>query len=89
MFRTADELNAREQRDSAGQEHGKAAHLHATVLAGERTGLIPPDEWPASRGIVNVIEQAALGHQQSVRLEWSFCGRIATQKKGDRDRKMS
>lgn len=71
---TADELDAGEQRNAARQQHGKAAHLHAAILAGGRSGLVPARERPAARRIVNVIEQAALGHQQGVRLEWSLCG---------------
>lgn len=63
MFRTAHKLDSREQGDSAGQEHGEAAHLHTTVLAGEGSGLVPPDERPAPGRIVDVIEQATLGHQ--------------------------
>jgi hypothetical protein len=45
---TADELDAREQRDSAWQQHGEAAHLHVPFLASGRAGLIPSHEWPAT-----------------------------------------
>jgi len=69
---TADELHAGEDRDATGQEHGEAAHLHATLLASGCSSLVPPHEWPAAGGVVDVVEEAALGNQQGVRLEWSF-----------------
>jgi len=69
---TADELHAGEDRDAAGQEHGEAAHLHTTLLASGCSSLVPPHEWPAAGGVVDVVEEAALGNQQGVRLEWSF-----------------
>lgn len=63
MFRAADKLDAGEQRDATGQQHGEASHLHATVLAGQRASLVPPNERPAPGGVVDVIEEASLGHQ--------------------------
>lgn len=72
MLGTADELNAGEDGYAAGQEHGEAAHLHAALLAGSCSGLVPPHERPAPGGVVDVVEEAALRHQQGVRLEWSF-----------------
>lgn len=72
MLGTADKLHAREDGDAAGQEHGKATHLHASLLAGGCSGLVPPHKRPAAGGIVDVIEETALRHQQGVRLEWSF-----------------
>lgn len=73
MLRTAHELNTWEEGDATRQQHGEAAHLHSAILTSERTSLIPPHERPAPGRVVDVIEQAALGHQQRVRLEWSFC----------------
>lgn len=72
VLRAANKLDAREQRNSARQQHCKASHLHIAVLAGSSTGLIPAGKRPAARRIVDVIEKAAFWHQQSVRLEWSF-----------------
>lgn len=62
----AHELDTGEQRDSAGQQHGEASHLHVSVLACGGAGLIPPDERPASGRVVDVVKQATLGHQKSV-----------------------
>lgn len=73
VLRTADELDAGEQRNAARQQHGETAHLHAAILAGGRPRLVPAGERPAARRIVDVIEQAALGHQQRVRLERALC----------------
>lgn len=73
VLRTADELDAGEQRDAARQQHGKAAHLHAAILAGGRARLVPAGERPAARRIVDVVEEAALRHQQGVRLERALC----------------
>lgn len=56
MLWTADELDARKQRDAARQQDGKAAHLHAALLAGGRARLIPSHEWPTTGCIVYVIE---------------------------------
>jgi hypothetical protein len=75
MLGTADELDAREQRDSAWQKHGEAAHLHVAFLTGCGSGLVPSDKWPAARCIVDVIEEAALGYEKCVRLEGTLCGR--------------
>lgn len=75
MLRTAHELDAWEEGDAARQQHGEAPHLHSAVLTSQGASLIPPHERPAPGRIVDVIEQAALGHQQRVRLEWSFCVR--------------
>lgn len=81
MFRAADKFNAREQGNAAWQQHGEAAHLHATFLACGSTSLIPSHKWPATRCIVNMIEQAAFGDEQGVRLEWSFCKSFNKRKK--------
>lgn len=71
---TADELDAWEQWNSAWQQHCKTAHLHITFLACRSASLIPSNKRPTTWCIVDMIEQAAFWHQQSVRLEWSFCG---------------
>lgn len=62
MLGTADELHSGEDRDSAGQKHGEAAHLHSALLASGCSGLVPPHKWPASGGVVDVVEQTALGN---------------------------
>lgn len=72
MLRAAHELDAGEQRDAAGQQHGEATHLHVPVLAGGRPGLVPPDERPAPGRVVDVVEEATLGHQERIRLERAF-----------------
>lgn len=66
MLWAAHELDTGEQRDSTGQQHGEATHLHVSVLAGCGAGLIPPDERPAPGRVVDVVKQATLGHQKSV-----------------------
>ena len=70
---TADELYTGEERDAAGQQHGEATHLHVAILAGGGPGLVPPNERPAPGRVVDVIEQAALRHEQCIRLEGSLC----------------
>lgn len=72
MLRTANKLNAREERYATGKEHGETPHLHATVLAGSSSGLVPSDEGPATGCIVDMIEEATLGHQKCIRLERTF-----------------
>lgn len=48
MLWTAYKFNARKHRDAAWQQYGKASYLHASLLTGSRTSLIPSCEWPAT-----------------------------------------
>lgn len=75
MLRAAHELDPREEADAAGQQHGEAPQLQAPLLAGAARSHVPPAELPAVALVVDVVEQAALRHQQGVRLEGAFCGR--------------
>lgn len=75
MLRAADELDPREEADTAGQQHGETPQLQASLLAGAPGGHIPPAKLPAVALVMDMVEQAALRHQQGVRLEGAFCGR--------------
>lgn len=75
MLWAADKLDAGEEGNSTRQEHGEASHLHVALLARCRSSLVPSWEGPATGRVVNVIEQTSFRHQQSIRLEWSFCNK--------------
>ena len=72
MLRTADELDAAEEGNAAGQEHGEGAQLEFSFLARDSCRGIPSAERPAVALVVNVVEKAVLWYQQGVRLERSF-----------------
>lgn len=72
MFRTADEFNSREQWNSTRQKHCKTAHLHVSVLACSCSSLIPSYERPASRCIMDMIEETSFRNQQCIRLKWTL-----------------
>lgn len=62
MFRAADKLDAREEADPTGQEHGEGAQTQAALGAGAAGGGVPPGELPAAALVVDVVEQTALRH---------------------------
>ncbi len=71
----ADELDAREDVDAAGQQHGEALDAHAAVGAGGGGRPVPGVEVPAARLVVHVVEETVLGHEQRVALERAGCTR--------------
>jgi len=73
LARAADELDAAEDVDAAGQEHGEAAHAHVAVGAGGGGRAVPLVEVPTPAGVVHVVEEAVLGHQERVALEGPGC----------------
>ena len=70
----ADELDAGEDVNAAGQEHREALYPHAAVAAGSGCSPVPLVKVPAPGLVVDMIEEAVLGHEQGVALEWSGCG---------------
>lgn len=77
MFRTAHELNAREQTDPARQQHSKRPQPETSLCACAPSGCVPLGKLPASALVVDVVEEAAFRHQQRVRLEWTFCDKLS------------
>lgn len=75
VLRTADELDATEEGDAAGQQHGERAELEAALLAGVAGGRVPPGEGPAVALVVDVVEEAVLGNEKGVRLERTLCNK--------------
>lgn len=73
MFWTADKFDARKQWNAAWQQHCKASHLQAPILAGGCSGLVPSNERPASRSIMYMVEKTSFWYEQRVRLEWALC----------------
>ena len=69
----ADELDAGEDVDAAGEQHGEALDAHAALAARPARRAVPLVEVHALRLVVDVVEQAVLGHEQSVALERSGC----------------
>ena len=72
LGRATHELHSAEYIDATGEEHGKWLQLHATVWAGCSSSGVPLVKVPALGLVVNVIKEAMLGDQQSVRLERSL-----------------
>lgn len=72
MFRTTNELNATEEGDAAGQQHGEGAKLESTVLAGGGSCCIPSAEGPTVALVVDVVEEAIVRDEERVRLEWTL-----------------
>uniref|UniRef100_A0A6B0V9H9 Uncharacterized protein n=1 Tax=Ixodes ricinus TaxID=34613 RepID=A0A6B0V9H9_IXORI len=68
----ADKLHPREDIHSAGEEHGKAAQAHGASLAAVGSRLVPVVKALAHALVVDVVEEAVLGHQQGVTLEVPF-----------------
>jgi hypothetical protein len=64
----ADELDAREDVDAAGKEHGEALHPHAAIPAGSGGSPVPLVKVPAPGLVVDVIEETVLRHQECVTL---------------------
>lgn len=73
MFRAAHELHSREQANPTRQQHRKGPQSQAALCTGASSRRVPPRELPAAALVVDVIEEAALGDQERVRLEWTFC----------------
>ena len=73
LGRAADELDAGEDVDPAGQEHGEALDPHAALLARAGRGLVPAVKVPAPRLVVAVVEEAVLRDEEGVRLELAGC----------------
>ena len=59
----ADELDAGEDVDAAGEEHGEALHPHAAITAGPGGGPVPLVKVPAPGLVVDVVEETVLGHE--------------------------
>jgi len=79
LLGAADELDAREDVDAAGQQHGEAADAHSAVVAGARGRAIPLVEVPTAACVVHVVEETMLRDEESITLERSNCA--------DRERK--
>lgn len=73
MLRAADEFHSGEQADATGQEHSEGPQSQAPLGAGASGGGVPAGELPAPRLVVDVVEETALGDEERVRLEWTFC----------------
>lgn len=73
MFGAANELDAGEEGDAAGQQHGEGAQRQASLAAGVGGRRVPAVEGPALGLVVDVVEQAVLRHQQRVALEGALC----------------
>lgn len=72
MLWAANELDSREEADTAGKKHGESPQTKSTLLARVSSGRVPAGELPATALVVDVVEEAALGDEQSIRLEWTF-----------------
>ena len=70
---TANELDAREDIDAAGQEHGEAANAELAISAGARGRVVPGVKVLAPRLVVHVVKETVLGHQKSIALERTRC----------------
>lgn len=73
MFGAADKLDAWEETYAARQQHGEGAKTQPALSARSASCGVPPGELPAPALVVDVVEETALGDQQRVRLEWTFC----------------
>ena len=71
----ADKLDAGEDVDAAGEQHGEALDAHAALAARVARRAVPVVEVHALRLVVDVVEEAVLGHEQRVALEGSGCAR--------------
>ena len=77
----ADKLDAGEDVDAAGQQHGEALDAHAALAARLAGRAVPVVEVHALRLVVDVVEEAVLGHEQRVALERSGCARERQRRK--------
>ena len=69
--RTANKFDSVESVDAAGLQDGEALLLHAAVLADGTRGGIPLLEGLAALGLVEVVEEAVLWHEERLALECS------------------
>ena len=69
----ADELNAGEDVDTAGEEHGEALDSHPSLGALVARRLVPLVEVHALGLVVDVVEEAVLRDQEGVALERTGC----------------
>ena len=70
----ADELDAGEDVDAAGQQHREALDPHAAITASAGGSPVPLVKVPAPGLVVDVVEETVLGDQESVALERSGWG---------------
>ena len=73
----ADKLDAGEDVDAAGEQHGEALDAHAALAARVARRAVPVVEVHALRLVVDVVEEAVLGHEQGVALEGTGCVEVA------------
>lgn len=72
-FGTADELDAGEYANSTRLKHGEAAEYLALGETVFGRGAIPEFKVLALSLLVDVVEDALLRHQQSIRFEVTLC----------------
>lgn len=77
MLWAANELDTREQADPARQQHREGSQPESPLRTRTPRSRVPPRELPASALVVDMVEEAALRHEQRVRLEWTFCDKLA------------
>ena len=75
--RAADKLDAGEDVDATGEEHGKAAKPHRAIGAGSARRPVPLVKVPALGLVVDVVKETVLGHQEGVRLERTLCTEVS------------